>query len=343
MNPLVHRSPIGIDIGSRTIKAAQVTRGGAPRLAAVSMVPRVHPGHELDSEEVMHLRQVLRRQGFTGNRVVLAVPEERLLRGMFELPAAPGVPVGQIARMELARLHHVDPQSFEMVCWGLPQAKSQTMAVGCPHAAADALLDVFEGAGLDVRALDVRTAAAARACLDLCVPVPGITAILDLGWSSARLLLVCGPTILYERPFEDGLSKLARTLASRFHVDEAAACQILDRVGISTDRLPAEGDPVSLEAIRKVLKAYARSLSEELKVPFAYVTHQHLNEPVQRMLLVGGGAGTPGFAEHMSTLCEVEVRRASPQDLMKVAPNVQTKADHPALSVALGLARFAGD
>jgi Tfp pilus assembly PilM family ATPase len=343
MNPFVHRSPIGLDVGSRSIKAVQVTEGEVPHLSALSMVPRVRPGQEVNGEEVANLRQVLKRQGFVGSDVVLAVPEERLLRGILELPAAlTGASVAQVARMELARLHRVDPHSFEMVYWGLPQAKAQTVAVACPHAAAHALLDLFDGMGLNVQALDVRTAAAARACRDLCVPAPGITAILDLGWSSTKLLLVCGPTILYERLFDDRLSKLVGTLTERFQISETATCQILDTVGISSDPLPMEVDPDSLEAIRKVIKAHFHSLLEELKVPFAYISRQYLNEPVKRMLLIGGGAGTPGLAAYMASLFGVEVQGASPQNLIKVASNVQTKADHPALTVALGLARFTG-
>ena len=343
MNLFDRRSPIGLDVGSRSIKAAQVTEGEVTRISALSMVPRVRPGQAVDRDEAANLRQVLRRQGFAGSDVVLAVPEESLLRGVLELPAAlTGVSVAQVARMELARLHRVDPNSFEMVHWGLSQAKAQTVAVACPHAAAHALLDLFDGTGFNVRALDVRTAAAARACRDLCVPAPGITAIVDLGWSSTKLLLVCGPTILYERLFEDRLSKLAGTLAERFHITETAACRILDTVGISADPLPIEVDPVSVEAIRKVLRAHFRSLLEELKIPFAYVSRQYLNQPVKRMLLVGGGAGTPGLAAYMGSAFGIEVQRAAPHDLMKVAPSIETKADHPALTVALGLARFAG-
>lgn len=343
MNLFVRRSPIGLDVGSRSIKAAQVTEGDVTRVTALSLVPRVRPGQEMDREEVASLRQVLRRQGFVGRDVVLAVPHERLLRGVLELPAGlTGTSVAQVARMELARQHRVDPHSFEMVCWGLPEGKAQTVAVACPHAAAHALLDLFDGTGLNVQALDVATAAAARACLDLCVPAPGITAILDLGWASTRLLLVSGPTILYERFFEGGLSGLVGTLAGRFEISEGAACQILDTVGLSSDPLPTEVDPASLEAIRKLLRTHVRSLMEDLKIPFSYISRQHLNQPVGRMVLVGGGAGTPGLAEYMASVFGTEVRRAAPRDLMKVASNVQTRAGHPALTVALGLARFRG-
>ena len=89
--------------------------------------------------------------------------------------------------MELSRLHNIAPDSFEMAYWDLKAAAgskpvTHTLAVACPHEAANALLDVFEDAGFQVAALDVRGAAAARACAPLLLPAPQITAILDLGW-----------------------------------------------------------------------------------------------------------------------------------------------------------------
>jgi Tfp pilus assembly PilM family ATPase len=131
---------IGIDIGSRTVKAAQLsTRGGNLRIVALSMCPRIKPGGPIDREEITNTQGVLRRQGFTGSRIVLAVPDEQLLRGILQLPpSVPGPAVAQMARMELARIHHIEPQGFELVCWGQPSSEParsnvQTVAVACPH------------------------------------------------------------------------------------------------------------------------------------------------------------------------------------------------------------------
>jgi type IV pilus assembly protein PilM len=345
------QTAIGIDIGSRTIKAAQlsVTDNG-PALVALAMVPRHAIGTTIEREDILHLRHVLRRQGFVGRNLVLAVPEEQLLRGHLDLPpGVDGAPAAQMARMELARIHQVDSQSFEMMHWGLPgagndsgqgQTSGQTVAVACPHQAADTLLDTVEACGLEVQALDVRTAAAARACQSLTPAPPALTAILDLGWSSAKLMLVSGATVVYERLLKSKLSALTETLTQRFHLEDQAAYRIIDTVGLCQESDLGDLDPVSLEAIQRFLTGHFGHLAEELHVPFTYAAHHYTQTGIQRLLLIGGGAGIPGLAAHLAELLNLEVRRAAPKDLMIGTAASLGNADNPALTVAMGLALF---
>src|SRR5687768_2050813 len=105
------RSPIGIDVGGRAVKAVQLQRGPAGwRVAAAAAVPRVpaerkHAGTPTapaaaaapgdaapapadqgmaaitapSAAELNRLYDTLERQGFAGRQVVLAVPDARLL------------------------------------------------------------------------------------------------------------------------------------------------------------------------------------------------------------------------------------------------------------------------
>jgi Tfp pilus assembly PilM family ATPase len=280
--------------------------------------------------------------------VVLAVPDQKLLRGTFELP--PRLPLDKVppmARMELSRIHQVPPQSFEMVCWVMPQSDqvksiTQTITVGCLHDVANAYLDVFEKGGLNVTALDVRSAAAARACAGLMAPMPALTAILDLGWGSTKLLLACGGSIIYERLLESpSLQVLATNLSTRFNIASQAACQVIDVVGFADSEVGGF-DRQSMGAIRRLLEKHTAKMIEELKVPFAYANHQLPGEGIKRMLLIGGGAKIPGLASHFESQIDIEVRVATPGELLDSSPELKNKVDNPATSVAVGLARFSG-
>ena len=341
---------IGIDIGSRTVKAAQLsTRGGDLRIVALSMCPRIKPGEPIDRDEIANTQGVLRRQGFTGTRIVLAVPDEQLLRGILELPpSAPGPAVAQMARMELARIHHIEPQGFELVCWGQPSSEParsnvQTVAVACPHPVAHHLLDEFDQARLDVIALDARTPAAARACRTLAAAAPEITAILDLGWSTTKLLLMCGQTVIYERLLKSDLTSLTTVLSKRFKITQTAASQIVDTIGVASGKTPCELDPGTREALQAIMLHHAQTVIEELKVPFSYAAHQVHSQGVKRLLLLGGGAGIAGLAEVLASTLEVEVLRAAPRDLVKCDGALVASSENPALTVAVGLALFRGD
>src|SRR4051812_6851272 len=109
------RSPIGIDVGRRAIKAVQLERvkgsGAATgasqatslaawRIAAAAILPRPESADRIPSvAEVRQLADALERKSFTGSDVVLAAPEG-LLCSVLELPPLPpNAPVLDIARI----------------------------------------------------------------------------------------------------------------------------------------------------------------------------------------------------------------------------------------------------
>jgi len=355
------RTAIGIEIGSRNIKAAQLCQSdGQHHIAALSMLPRERPGQQIDHKEILGLKDVLRRQGFCGNDVVLAAPEDKLLRATLELPPQMSdAVVAQIVRMELSRLHKVAPDSFELVYWrqaGPNKSKSvtATIAVACLHEVADAYLSIFQEGGFNVTALDVHSAAAGRACMPLIVPPPAVTGLLDLGWSSTKVLLLWGSTVLYEK-FISGfpqsgvpsqcIAQLSARLSEMFGLPEKPAYQVVETIGFGQHSKASGLDRQSVEAIRKMLISFLAMILEELKAPFAYVNHQYPGEGLKRLLLIGEGAGIIGISQYFQDNLGIEVMPAAPSNLVEPPQAgllVLAIGDNPALTVAVGLAKFAG-
>ena len=115
-------SPIGLDVGSRCIKAVQFSRSHKGlRICAVACIDRSGKGTAILAAEAAALRDILARQGFRGRKLVLGGPPARLLSGVMELPPrASGAPLDQIARIELARAHDCPPDSIDLSWWELP-------------------------------------------------------------------------------------------------------------------------------------------------------------------------------------------------------------------------------
>jgi type IV pilus assembly protein PilM len=344
------RTIIGVDVGRRTIKTVQLAQSaGEYRLCALSLLPRPEPENEVCRADAAAVRRVLARQGFSGRKIVIAAPEERLVRAALELPSkVAGAPIGQIVRMEISRLHNIAPDSFELACWEWrtpdgAKPMTRTLAIGCPHDAANSVLDIFEAEGFDVVALDVRSAAISRACGPLLLPAPQITVIADLGWRSTAVLFVCGRSLLYER-LMDGISmdELTGKLAEMFGIAPEAAQQVANTVGVTADR-PVEGiDRETLDAVSKHLRTHVDKLLDELRAPFSYVNHQFPGEGVKRLLLIGGGAAIPQLSSFMAGRLGIDVRTAAPSDLVTSPAELLAKAGNPAMTTAVGLARFGG-
>jgi len=344
------RTVIGVDIGRHTIKAAQLQAcGGRYRVYALFLLPRPQSEQEINAEGVLALKNTLNRQGFAGHRIAIAAPEHLLMRATLEVPSkVAGASAEQIIRMEMSRLHNVAPDSFEMACWELkaannPRPMTQTLVMGCPHEAANAVLDVFEGAGFRVAALDVRSAAVARACSPLLLPPPQITAIVDLGWRSTSVLFVCGRSLVYERSVQGApVGELTAKFTEVFALRPESAYQVISTIGPGTEEPAGEYDRESLDVIRKHMRDHFDKLLDELRVPLSYANHQFPGEGVQRLLLIGGGAGVPQLAPYFEARLGLEVKRAAPCDLVDCPPELAAKAGNPALTAAVGLAQFEG-
>ncbi|HUS90471.1 MAG TPA: pilus assembly protein PilM [Phycisphaerae bacterium] len=337
------RSPIGLDVGRRKIKAVQLNRGSAGwRVSAAASLPRAPGQPAVVPSEVRRLREELAARGFKGHSVVLAVPPESVLSGIMELPPADsGAPMEILARAELGRIHKCDPQSLEMSCWTLPapaRAANTTfvMGVACTHADANGLLDTFEAEGFDVERLDVQIAALARTCRPLLKDAPGTAGVLDLGWTAARLVLMYRGTVVYERKLaRSGLQGFVRALADRGRLTEEQVEQRLAAEGASLDLPDRSGRPMGTDLAGQFLDG----LVDEMRVPLSYSANQYPDAALARLLLVGGGAKLPGLADHLAAALACPVRGVLPSDLAAGAESLGPEHGSE-LTMALGLGQM---
>jgi len=339
-------SLIGIDLEGRAVRAAQLVRSGQGwSLAAALALPRTATGAGLEPGEVEQLVGALTRLGFRGKRVVLGVPEEKILTGVLELPPkTSGAPLAEIALAELAGMHGYEPHAAEAVCWELPasarRGSSQAMGVACRHADAETVLEAFDRSGLDVVALDSRLHAVARAC-EGALPQTGVAAVLDMEWSRTMLLLLNQGKVVYKRTTaEHALQHLGKTLMQSLTIEEDSMFYLLAEVGLAPQ---TEEYAAQAQAIRPLIAKHLDSVVASLQSPFAYATSQYSGATLDTLLLVGHGAAIPGVAEHLQPRLGVNVQVVRPTTIAKCPPALGGKAQDPSLTAAIGLAWFSDE
>ena len=338
-------TPVGIDWGGRSVKAVQLaqTRDGWAAHAAAT-VPLPQPNAPADAATIRRLRDVLYRRGFEGDGVVLAAPTSRLEVDVFDLPPrSSGAPLEQFARTELARSARIEEHSFEMTCWDLPAparaaASTSVMAVGLRHEDGEALVSAFEDEGLDVRAIDTRALALARACAPL-LRGSDVSAILDLGWNSAFLVLMCDNVVIYQRALaETGFALAHRQLVSRFQLADDVAEEMLQVADIRPVHPDNRRTGGGTTAVRDLVGRHIDSVLAEVDVSLAYARHRYPARAMTTLLLAGGGAGIAGIEEHVAERLNVSVKVAAASQLA-VFPRALDGSGGPALAAAIGLAR----
>ena len=341
-------SPIGIDIGRRFIKAAQIERQGATEvMRAHAILERLQDGLTFGLEEALRLREVLLRRGFSGDRVILAAPTDKTACEMFDLPPrASSAPIEQIARAELARTAKFGEASFEMGLWDLPaSARANTgtnvLAVGLREDDAEALLASFDDARLNVRAIDVSIAALARACVRHRGDESSTQAVLDIGWEGCTLLLSTGNLVLYQRRLaESGLGLLCREISSRWSLTNEAAELLISETPDHASAAPQPG--TRWQWITDQIKQFAEGLGGEVRASLTYMEHRYADRPVGKLWVTGGGANLVGLCTALQGQINLPAGAVTYADVgLGAVPNRET-GDVARLAIALGLARWEG-
>lgn len=364
-------SPIGLDVGSRAVKAVQLSGApGAWSLAAATLIPRsprqqtepevpsvdsddlretraadAEPAKRnasLSDEELQRIARVLPRQGFVGDRLVLAVPHQQLRSGIIELPSRKsGAPLEQIARMETASIHRLAPTAFEFTWAELPATSRQheltrAMVAACPHADADALLDRFAEHNLDVAVLDVAAAALARLADVAEESHHHVLAVIDLGQEAATLVIIYQGTVIYERRLpEAGFAALAGTLTREFEIEDRVARYLLEEVGLVSEGEHPDAMPGDMRAL---IQDQLADLVRELNISLSYAQHQYPDVEIGPLMLVGGAARMPNLAEALSHQLPQNASVLTPAQRVAASDTMLAAAADPAMSLAAALA-----
>lgn len=336
-------SPIGVDVGSAWIKAAQVsqTRRGW-RLHAGAAFPRLEPGVEPGAPEFARLAEVLDRAGFEGQEVVIGAPRAILHTAVLDLPPrTSGAPIEQICQAEVVRMFRLPADAFEMFAWEMPSAspriKSTQMlasAVECDEA--EALVGACEGAGLQVVAIDLGSEATSRACRSLCQEGPDLTVLLDLGSAGVEMFVYREGDCVYQRWLEGiGTGAIVATLVTRLRIPSPGAELLVRRLGLyqATD---VEADPVLASGAAQIMREHTEGLIGAVLSSASYALDRFPGEVVGRLKLVGAGAGMAGLAEYLGDVAGMEVEVIRPQDWGRVAPG----SPGPAIMTAIGHAMW---
>ena len=333
---------IGLDVGARRIKAAQITRRGSMlRVERCVQFSRTQVGAEIDAAEASRIVSVLLRRGFQGVPVVIAAPDEIVQTETIDLPAkTSGAPVAQIARMELARMHNREPDSFEFAMWDLPPtARSSTgcaaMAVACAHTGSEALLESFEQAGLEIARIDFASRATAAACGLLDRSKPGLRVMIDIGYSAARLTCTFAGVIVHERSHSDlGVGTLVERVEQDRGVERDVAETMLEALDPPFDG-DRRADPNA--ELRKLSQSYADQLVGEIERAVGYATRRYEDADTREIVLVGGGAGFRWLPPSLARRTETPLTVARPSGLANCASTLLDACDSPALVTSVGL------
>lgn len=332
----------GLDIGSHSLKVAQVEKTGDKyRLIALGVAPT--PAGGILSEapaDITALSESIKKlqaeAKITTDNVAVALPEDKVFTRVIEIPP--------LTESELASAINWEAEQFipiplsevtlDYQIISRPEKgeskKMEVLLIAAPKQLIEKYLKALESAGLRPVSLETEIIAIARSVAS---PDSAPTLVVDLGARATDMAIVASGQIVFTRSIGTAGEALTRAVASELKLDPAQAEEYKKAYGV---------DPRQLEgkvkgAIGPILEVVAKEMEKALE----FYRSKHAENPVKRAVLTGGTAGLPEVVSLLAQKLGIEVQLADPFARLEKEAEILAKLPEgaaPLYAIAIGLA-----
>ena len=331
-------NPIGLDIGSSSIRAVEVRRGKDEHtLTNFGQVPlppgTVQAGILQDPVAVTAaLKQLWAACKFDTKKVTLGVTNPQLVVREVSVSNLPDKERRKSLPFQVRDMLPLAVERSLLDFHPLEQpGDSPTvrgLLIAMPKEAVLTTVQAVEKAGLRVAGVDLASFAVLRAASRLDAQVE---AIVDIGAEVTSVVVHADGEPLIVRTVPRGGTEITDTMATRLGINPADAEALKCRFGLHGD-----GDPDTAVAAADAI----RPLVNELRSSFTYLASGERQKQVTRISLCGGSALMPGLAEHLQQQLNVAVMFADSAGRLRDTRKARQRGFDsfvPSAAVSIGL------
>jgi type IV pilus assembly protein PilM len=302
--------PIGLDIGSDSVKMLQVeTIGQTLSVVAASRQP-IPPGARENPQTHLAvaadlIRQMFRNGRFTGRRVVVALPRDLLHVKNLRMPLIPPQELASAVKFEARNIFPFDTDAANVqilpageVRQGI-DVRQEVIVLAAQHGEVDRFVEVIHRTGAAVEAIDIEACALYRSqerFMRRREDEQEVHVIVDIGLSRSQVVIGKGRDISFMKPIEIGSQQLHEAVSRKLGItaDEARG---LRRRLIEAAPGPASPDALKKDPVRQAVFDATRSIMEDLGKEIAlclrYYSVTFRGQRPNKLKLLGGEAADP--------------------------------------------------
>lgn len=285
------------------------------------------------------ISQVIAAAGIKTKDVAIGIPSGKMFASVVEVPNVSKAELN--ATIKYSAENYVPMKADEAkIDWAVigespvDHSKIEVLVASVQNSFTEARLDLLEGLGLNVVAIEPDSLAIIRSLLP-----DGVTdgrLIIDMGDTMTDLVMTLGTAPRLIRSIPIGFSTLVRMARQNLNIEEQQARQILMKFGVAPDKLEGQ-----------VVRAVSASLDQfnlEVQKSLKFFSTKYAGVSVGAILASGYAATIPGLAEGISSKVNIPAQAATPWQHVNVAAEMQASLApiSSELAVAVGLAERLG-
>ena len=333
--------PVGLDIGTSAVRAAQVAEGrGGRKLLRFAQIPlpagAVVDGEVRDPGPIAEaVAQLWKRAKLGSKRAVVGVSNQRVVVRQVEMPFLEEKEFRASLQYQIA--DHIpmpveEAQLDARILGDYENEDGHFMRVLVVAAATDMIegfLSVMSASGIEPVGVDLTAFAATRAVSPSArgeSGLPGSEAVVDIGAGVTTVLIHHSAEPVFVRMMLLGGDAASEALAKELDIplEEAEALKLKAEETVAVPAATASSnvssvittpmDDASTKTSTRVLASHVDTLVGEIRGSLDYFLSQEGSEPLVSVVLTGGGSLVPGLVRALEESLDVEVTRGNAFD-----------------------------
>jgi type IV pilus assembly protein PilM len=337
-------SPIGIDVGGRSVKLVQLS-GDRSRLveaARVELPPATtQPTPEEAATRVSEaIHKGLEGRSFHGRDVVVCLSDKHLFLQSVRVPKQAGQQLDKLVAQEAAaRLPYpiADAEIRFLESADVRQGETtlrEVIVFACPRTVLHQSLEACQQARLNPVAVDVEPAAIVRSYAGQYrrdEDRQSRSLVVHMGYHRTAAMIAQGDELLFVKYIDVGGQHLDAAVATYLKMDLQEATALRRHSG---DRRADMQDPEIARSLSQAVRPPLERLAAELAMCVRYHSVTFRGQPIVRLVL-GGGEATQQVLETIGKQLELPCELSDPFRSFPTVPNLGRKGQW---DVAAGLA-----
>lgn len=335
-----------LDIGTTAVRVVQLTGGnGSWSLERYVSVPIDIKISSSDAAQDQHkLSEVIMtavgQAGVKAKDVVIGVPSDKTFATIVELP--------DMAQNELAatikyQAEQYIPMSLDeaKIDWALlgksvnDATKNEILLTSVQNSFTESRLDLIEGLGFNVLAIEPDSLALTRALLPS--NVGDARVIVEIGDFTTDIIVTYGDAPRLMRSLPTGMQGFVKATAQNLNIKPEQAAQFIMKFGLQQDKLEGQ--------VFRALQPSVDQLVVEIEKSVKFFQTKYPSVPIGGLILSNYGVTVAGFSDHVSQKLGLRSELGNPWQRVRVSSSDQANLQplSSQFAVAIGLAQRGGE